>query len=59
MKNNNNITKKTFDTIKTKIQEMEEEDSDITESDSESASSFLKIESKFQLMLQKNSNTEK
>ena len=37
---------------------MEEEDSDITESDSKSASSFLKIESKFQLMLQKNSNTE-
>ena len=44
--------------MKTKIQEMEEEDYNITNSDSESVSLFLQMESKIQPMLDNNYKPE-
>ena len=58
MKKDIKRTKNTFATMKTKIQEMEEEDSGITDLDSESASSFLQMGPKLHLMLQNNYKPE-
>ena len=58
MKKDLKIIKNIFATIKTKIQEMEEGDSNITDSYRESASSLLQMGSKLRLVLHNNSKPE-